>query len=377
MRILISIHLILALALISLPAAAHKPSDSYLTLTVSDSTLDGRWDITLRDLDYALGLDGNDDGAITWGELRARHGDIAAYALARLTIESDDGVCTTRAREHLVEDHSDGAYAVLKFSANCGSAPTSLALGYTLFFDLDPQHRGLLKVSDGEETHSTIFSVERPTQQFTLGRVASWEQFSDYAREGVWHIWTGFDHVLFLLTLLLPAVLQRRAGRWQTVSGFREAFRNVFFIVTSFTVAHSITLSLAVLGVISLPSRLIESAIAASIVVVALNNIYPVITRKLWLVAFGFGLIHGLGFASVLEDLGLPQDALLRALFGFNLGVEVGQLAIIGALMPLAYVLRQWWWYPRLAVQLGSIAIVFIATIWFAERAFRFTPLWL
>jgi len=377
MRILISIHMILALALISLPAAAHKPSDSYLTLTVSDSTLDGRWDIALRDLDYALGLDGNDDGAITWGELRARHDDIAAYALSRLTIESDDGVCTTRAREHLVEDHSDGAYAVLRFSANCGPALTSLALGYTLFFDLDPQHRGLLKVSDGEETHSTIFSVERPTQRLTLGRVASWEQFFDYAREGVWHIWIGFDHILFLLTLLLPAVLQRDAGQWRAVSGFREAFRKVFFIVTSFTVAHSITLSLAVLGVISLPSRLIESAIAASIVVVALNNIYPVITRKLWLVAFGFGLIHGLGFASVLEDLGLPQDALLRALFGFNLGVEIGQLAIIGAFMPLAYVLRQWWWYPRLAVQLGSIAIVFIATIWFAERAFRFTPLWL
>ncbi len=97
----------------------------------------------------------------------------------------------------------------------------------------------------------------------------------------------------------------------------------------------------------------------------------------MWLVAFGFGLIHGLGFASVLEDLGLPQDALLRALFGFNLGVEIGQLAIIGAFMPLAYVLRRWWLYPRVAVQLGSIAIVFIATIWFAERAFRFTPLWL
>ena len=377
MLTLVSIHLILALALISLPAAAHKPSDSYLTLTVSGTTLDGRWDIALRDLDYALGLDGNDDGAITWGELRTRHDDIAAYALSRLTIAADDGVCATRAREHLVEDHSDGAYAVLRFSADCGSALTSLALGYTLFFDLDPQHRGLLKVSDGQQTHSTIFSVERPTQRLTLGRVASWQQFFDYTREGVWHIWTGFDHVLFLLTLLLPAVLQRRAGRWQAVSGFREAFRTVFFIVTSFTLAHSITLSLAVLDVISLPSRLIESVIAASIVIAALNNLYPVVTRKLWVVAFGFGLFHGMGFASVLKELGLPQDALLLSLFGFNLGVEIGQLAIVAVFLPLAYGLRQWWLYPRLAVQLGSVAIVFVAAIWFSERAFKITPLWL
>ncbi len=377
MRNRVSIHLMLALALVSLPAAAHKPSDSYLTLTVSGSTLNGRWDIALRDLDYALGLDRNDDGAITWGELRARHSDIAAYALSRLTIESNNGPCTTLAVGHLVEDHSDGAYEVLRFSADCGTPMTSLALGYALFFDLDPQHRGLLKVSDGQETHSTIFSVERTTRRLVLGSVASWEQFFDYAREGVWHIWTGFDHVLFLLTLLLPAVLQRRAGRWQAVSGFREAFREVFFIVTSFTVAHSITLSLAVLDVISLPSRLIESVIAASIVFVALNNLYPVITRKLWIVAFGFGLFHGMGFASVLEDLGLPQDALLRALFGFNLGVEIGQLAIVAAFLPLAYLLRRWWLYPRLAVQLGSIAIIFIAAIWFGERAFRVTPFWM
>jgi len=136
----------------------------------------------------------------------------------------------------------------------------------------------------------------------------------------VWHIWIGFDHILFLLSLLLPAVLAFGGGRWQAVERFAPAFWDVFKIVTSFTVAHSITLSLAALGVISLPSRLVESAIATSVVLAALNNVFPLVHGRRWMVAFFFGLVHGFGFASVLRDLGLPQNALLIALVGFNLG---------------------------------------------------------
>ena len=114
----------------------------------------------------------------------------------------------------------------------------------------------------------------------------------------------------------------------------------MFKVVTAFTVAHSITLSLAALGVISLPSRLVESAIAASVVLAALNNVCPVVYGGRWIIAFCFGLIHGFGFASVLTDLGLPQDSLLLALVAFNLGVELGQLAIVAVFLPIAYALR-------------------------------------
>src|SRR5260221_198986 len=134
----------------------------------------------------------------------------------------------------------------------------------------------------------------------------------------------GLGHILFLLSLLLPAVLVLEGGRWQAVARFPPAFWEVFKIVTSFTVAHSITLSLAALGVISLPSRLVESAIATSVVLAALNNVFPLVHGRRWMVAFAFGLIHGFGFASVLRDLSLPHGALLIALVGFNLGVEVG-----------------------------------------------------
>jgi len=122
--------------------------------------------------------------------------------------------------------------------------------------------------------------------------------------------------------------------------------------------------------VVSLPSRLVESAIAASVVLAALNNLFPVVQRGRWLVAFTFGLIHGFGFASVLTDLGLPKESLLLALVGFNLGVEAGQLCIVGAFLPLAYTLRHTWLYRRVVVVGGSALIVAIAALWMIERVF-------
>ena len=243
-------------------------------------------------------------------------------------------------------------------------------MGYTLFADIDPQHRGLLNLRARGIVRTAVLDPQAPPQRFDLAQANRWTQFVDYAREGVWHIWIGFDHILFLLSLLLPAVMTWRTARWQPVDDFRAALWDVFRIVTSFTVAHSITLSLAALHVVSLPSRLVESAIAASVVVAALNNLMPVVQGRRWMVAFGFGLIHGFGFASVLAELGLPSDALLLALVGFNLGVEVGQLAIVALFLPLAYSLRRSPLYRRAVMAGGSVLIAGIAAIWLVERAF-------
>jgi hypothetical protein len=149
--------------------------------------------------------------------------------------------------------HSDGAYAVLRFFLHCPEEIATLDLRYNLLFDLDPQHRGLLRLPHNGETASAIFSPEKAEQKFTVAERSSLRQFLDYCREGVWYIWIGFDHILFLISLLLPAVLVLKAGRWE--ASFRNAFWEVFDIVTAFTLAHSITLSLAALNVISLPSR--------------------------------------------------------------------------------------------------------------------------
>ena len=364
--------LFLTLALLALTstAYAHKPSDSYLILKIDGATVDGQWDIALRDLDFAIGLDGNGDGEITWGELRARHAAIAAYALPRLKIQTDGVVCPTHATAHLVDNHSDGAYAVLRFEAECSKPLASLQLNYNLLFDVDPQHKGLLRLQYKSTTTTGIFSPDKAEQHFELAEISLLRQFMDYAKEGVWHIWIGFDHILFLLSLLLPAVLYRSNKQWKAVAGFHPALIDVLKIVTAFTLAHSITLTLATLGVVTLPSRLVESAIAASVVLSALNNVFPLIEGRRWMVAFAFGLIHGFGFASVLADLGLPQDALLLALVGFNLGVEGGQLAIVCVFLPLAYYLRNTLFYRRAVLIFGSILIMILATVWLIERVF-------
>ncbi|HEX9183080.1 MAG TPA: HupE/UreJ family protein [Burkholderiales bacterium] len=363
--------LALALALACAPALAHKPSDSYLTLSAAQGALRGQWDIALRDLEYAIGLDADGDGAITWGELRARHAQVAAYALARLSLEADALPCRLEAREHLVDEHSDGAYAVLRFDARCPATPQrTLEIDYRLFADLDPTHRGLVQVQHGGATASGVLGPDRPRLAVALGEASRLRQFLDYAREGVWHIWIGIDHVLFLVSLLLPAVLVYAAGAWQPAARFSPVFWEVFKVVTAFTLAHSVTLSLAALGVIVLPSRLVESTIALSVVLAALNNLWPMVIARRWAVAFGFGLVHGFGFASVLADLGLPRDALLLSLVGFNLGVEAGQLAVVCLLLPAAFGLRRHWVYRRVAFVGGSALIALLAAVWMVERVF-------
>jgi hypothetical protein len=270
----------------------------------------------------------------------------------------------------MLEDHTDGTYSVLPLAIDCGAPAAQLAVAYTLFADLDPQHRGLLNLRALGLARSAVLDPQAGAQRFDLSQANRWSQFADYGREGVWHIWIGFDHILFLLSLLLPAVMLWRASRWHAVDDFRAAFWDVFRIVTSFTVAHSITLTLAALHVVALPSRLVESAIAASVVVAALNNLKPLVQGRRWIVAFGFGLVHGFGFASVLSELGLPSDALVLALVGFNLGVELGQLAIVVLFLPLAYSLRRSAFYRRAVMAGGSAAIALIATVWLVERAF-------
>lgn len=263
---------------------------------------------------------------------------------------------------------------MLRFVATCAAAPKALDVDYRLFFDLDPQHRGLLNLTTPGATRAGIFSADTPAQRFTLADPSPLAQFADYVAEGVLHIWTGFDHVLFLLSLLLPAMFMRSrvpSEKWTGVPDFRHAFVDVLKVVTAFTVAHSITLSLAALGVVSLPSRFVESAIAVSVVLAALNNVWPVVYGGRWIFAFAFGLIHGFGFASVLTDLGLPHDTLLRALVAFNVGVEAGQLAIVAVFLPIAYALRDTRFYRQAVFTGGSLLVAAIAATWFVERAFE------
>ena len=365
---------------VSALAQAHKASDSYLSLKVEGEKISGQWDIALRDLDLVLELDRNADSVIDWGEVRSRQAEIAAYAMQNIDLKSGDGAassaCPVTIGDQLIDTHSDGAYVVLTLVATCPNAIKALTVNYRLLFEADAQHRGLLKLeTTGKDSNSSpqvvsaVFPADHGTQTFTLTSGSTFAQLSTYIADGVKHIAIGIDHILFLVALLLPAVFTREGRQWVPVADVRTAVWSVLKLVTAFTIAHSITLSLASLDVVRLPSRLVESLIAASVLATALDNIWPFLPKKRWLVAFAFGLIHGFGFASVLADLNLPNSSLVLSLLGFNIGVEIGQLMLVAVVIPVAYLCRSSAAYPRFALRTGSVVIAAVSLGWLLERS--------
>jgi hypothetical protein len=363
---------------------AHNPSDAFVQLRLDTTTspaITGRIEVALRDLNHVIGLDKDDDGQLTWGEVVAARADVEAYVLSNIQLDNQGKTCDWKVTDYQINNLSDGAYSSLAVSADCGGLSDSLSLNYRLLFDVDSTHRGLLNFtstndSQQAETQTLVFSPETTTQSVALGEGSNNSGFIEFIRQGVIHIWEGIDHILFLLALLLPSVLERRGNSWVAVGNLGSAVMSVLKIVTAFTIAHSITLTLASLQIVSLPARLIESIIAASVVLAALNNIAPlVVERHRWLVALGFGLVHGFGFANVLADLGLPANALAVSLLGFNIGVELGQLAIVFVFLPVAFALRNTAFYQRFTVSVGSAAVILIAATWMAERILDFKVL--
>lgn len=353
-------------------ASAHKPSDSYLRLDVRGASVDGRWDIALRDLERVVGLDANGDAVITWGELTNRADAVSDHALAQLALSTPAGRCTLQAGDIQVVDHTDGTYAVLPLSGQCPDAIDRLTVDYALLFDSDAQHRGLLRLTRFARTQSAIFTTGRRETTLDLGESGRLRVAGQYFAEGLWHVLIGLDHLLFLAGLLLPVVVHRERGRYVVADSAGRCALDVLRIVTSFTAAHFVALTLASLGWIDLPGRWVESAVALTIVLAALNNLTGWVTRRLWVVAFGFGLIHGAGYASVLSDLGLPPGTLALALLAFNLGVEGAQIAVAAVFLPVAFVLRRHWVYQRLILVPGSLLVAAMGLVWLVERATGF-----
>ena len=359
------------------PVWAHKASDAYLQLGVEGHRITLRTDIALRDLDRDLVLDADDDGLLTWGEVRSRNADLQALADRHVRLRPADAAgqpCTADAPAALqLARRSDGQHAVLERRWTCSAKPATAELAYDLFAATDATHRGLLVWRTGGAAQTTVLAPGTAPLRIALrgeGATATTPTPAAVFRGGVHHIWIGVDHVLFLLVLLLPAVLRREAGRWRPAGAWRPALGRVVGIVTAFTVAHSITLGLAAFGLLQPPSRVVESLIAASVLLAALNNLRPVVVDASWRFTFAFGLVHGFGFAGALQELGLQRGELALPLLAFNLGVEAGQLAIVAVAVPLAWAARRWRGYPRWVLGVGSAAVALIAAVWLAERAF-------
>jgi hypothetical protein len=356
-----------------LPAHAHKASDAYLQLEGGTGATKLRVDVALRDLDVALDLDSDGDGKLNWREVRSGWPLIETYLRTRVELEGCSFTSATRALERRV----DGVYAALTLQSPCTPRQPPL-IRYGVMADVDPTHRGIARIEWAGQTSALQVLVP----QLAGGSAAVSESSAaatphatvqaaptlQFAREGVRHILTGYDHVLFLICLLLPSVLRRTNQGWQPVPRLRSALIPVIGIVTAFTVAHSLTLVLAATGTINLSPAFIEPAIAVTIMVAALDNLWPVFRGRRVLFTFFFGLIHGFGFASVLAELHLPVTEFAWALFQFNLGIEIGQLLIVTVVATLLFQLRARRVYAPVFLRGGSVFAMAIALIWFIER---------
>ena len=353
---------------------AHSSSTSIVEVAeLQGNDVSLRLDLPLRELSLVFSLDQDRDGRVSWAEVLARREQIEAWVQEGVQLRNDQGPCVWGPTDWAVARYEEEFSLSLASRLSCETPRQmdSAALTYQLLFEEDALHRALFKSQWGGDQVSGVFSPNRPEQWLSATRHGFWGVLWGYLMEGVWHIWIGADHIVFLLSLLLPSVLLRRGthfGQWLSQSDFWATLRQVLAVVTAFTVAHSITLGLAALGLVSLPGPLVEAVIAASVVVAALGNL---ISRQLgfrWQMAFGFGLIHGFGFASVLGDLGLPSQQMAGGLLGFNLGVELGQLAIVMGFIPLAWRLRNTAIYHWGFMVAGSAGIALAGGYWLVER---------
>jgi len=364
-------------------AWGHAASTGYLELGATNDLLHVDLELSIRDVDDLLGLDANADGFVVWSEVKARDTDLFRYVAEHLRISTGAGPWTAGPPTLLADRKIEGSYAVVRMK---GPRPPSglLTVDYTVFAERDPMHRVLAKFTDEDGIQTAVLGTVSPRAQFAAGSRGRGASFGGFIREGVHHIWTGYDHLCFLFALLLPAVLVRSAGGWVPAQGFRPVLLGVVRIVTAFTAAHSVTLALAAFEVVRLPSRWIESSIAASILIAVTANFFPRFAGpsgagwpggllRIWcerpaLVAFAFGLIHGFGFAGVLGEFGLKRGDIALPLVGFNLGVEAGQLACVAVFLPLAYGLRRTAFYRRAFVPGGSVLIAVLAAAWLVDR---------
>lgn len=357
--------LLCLLLLCGTTAQAHQSSEAYLSYRVDGAEVEQRLDIALRDLDRDLALDADGDGNLSWGEVRQRWPDIQRLAADGVRFTADGSPCAPLGQAPAqLDEHSDGTHAVLISRWRCGAAARELAIDYRLFAATDAAHRGLARLV-GSTGEPLVLVPGEPAQHLS----AVSRGLAGFVVEGMVHIASGLDHVLFLVTLLLVAVWQREGRGWAPRADRRSALAETLKLVTAFTVAHSITLGLAASGLIDPPSRWVESLIALTVLLAALDNLRPFMPGPRWSMVAVFGLVHGVGFAGPLKDLGLRGTELVLPLLGFNLGVELGQLAVVALLLPVALAWRGRRAYRRWVVPGGSSAIVALATLWLAERS--------
>lgn len=336
-------------------AVAHPVPFSYLDFRLGDGKLECTLTVHLNDLAHELHL-ASPEALLDPSVVESKRTEILEIVRRGLQITAD-GTPLEIQIERIIPRNDDAALT-LHLILSPQASPGILGLRYTLF-RYDPAHQTFLNVYEsGALVDQEIFSLDRRDfEYYSGGRLLAWGVVKKFTPAGVHHIFAGPDHVLFIIGLLLLG----------------GSLARLLTIATGFTIAHSITLTLAALDILNPPSRLIEATIALSIVYVGIDNLMVGEKSRDFraLIAFFFGFVHGFGFASVLREFGLPSQALGWALFSFNVGVEIGQICIVVVAASVLAGIRKRW--PKLGQRIvlgGSIIVIAAGTFWFFQRVF-------
>ena len=390
-------YLLAARALISVcvllagPAMAHKGSDAYLDVRASQvggatPTTEGlqyKLSVAIKDLDALIPVDANADGRVTWGEVKAITPAVLATFQATAQIEGVGKVCNLQWAFDGLEKRGDGNYirAVANSPCPCPSREAP-RFRYTLFRDQDSTHR-LIVTGRIRDKDILLTSSPQQKESMVLGQSdietsrGPWTTLWAYLNLGLHHLLEGYDHLAFLLALVLPLRLSLWPRREVQVYGVHSQQQDsakpkmwwaLLRTITAFTVGHSITLMLATFGLTEASPAWVEPVIALSIAITALLNLYPLHWLRTEALALGFGLVHGFGFAGLLLEAAAPTGLLPWALAGFNLGVEAGQLVAVAGWVLVAQLVVRRLWYRTVVVKGGSVLLILLALAWFVQR---------
>jgi len=354
-------------------ALAHQTGNSYLTVSEADGRLQLEIDFIVRDLGNLLQTPGQpNEPPPAPDKLLSFQAPITTAIQKSLTITVDEQAIPLEFLTQSVVLHNDGLYVRQRFSgSNLPADAKFIVVRYEFFTQNDKLGRAFFKLVMRNDEISSVFDQTSSIQRFALGETKRWSTIGLFTKEGAKHIWEGADHLLFLLTLLLPGLMLIKPANTVITTDRRVAEKFALKVITAFTLAHSITLACSVLGWVSLPDRFIESMIALSIMVSAALNLQNRFTFSHWKLAFVFGLIHGMGFANGLKELGLSSMYFLETLFAFNLGVELGQLsAVVLVALPVVFWVKSHEAKTAL-LRWGSVAVFLMALFWLVQRLFR------
>lgn len=374
---------LVALVAFAVPAAAHETEEPYLYLNVAPDQLDGRVELAIGDVDDVLGIDTSGTDVEIEANLRAGAAVLQAYVADHFSIgTSGDAWDLEFGRVDLFRERAGAlAFAVVQYEVRVpdGEVPRQVDVRFDPFFEEIPDRSGLVLVAGGwgdddvydrDVEQLVTYSGDETAQSIDFDGQSNWDNFRSGISLGIDHIKTGPDHILFVLALLLPSVLVFSSG-WKPVDGFGRSLWRVLKIATFFTIAHSVTFTLAGMEWLPLPpSKLVEAIIAASIAFAALHNLRPIFPNREWALAFVFGLFHGMGFASLVANLQVSKTSQLVSLLGRNVGIEIGQVAVILLLFPALFLLRRTDAYQPV-LTISSIVLAVLATGWMIERLFE------